>query len=127
MIAFLKHKLNVWKSVRHEKAKEKTRSPKWQGVRDEFLKKYPKCSACESDDHLQVHHVKPFHVHPELELVETNLIGLCMSPDECHLAYGHAGNFSYWNPKVREQTALARLHPGSRKELRKEAIKCRQK
>ena len=127
MFASIRHKLNVWKSVRREKKKEKTRSPKWQGVRDSFMEKHPRCAACDSSERLQCHHVKPFHLHPELELEESNLISLCMSPDECHLIFGHSGNFECFNPHVREQAARAKADPKHWANLKLEAIKSRQK
>lgn len=88
----------------HEKPHESERSPHWPAVRKAHLEKHPTCEVCgHAGEKVNVHHVRPFHVHPELELEETNLITLC--EDEafvnCHLFIGHLGNFRGWNPAVR--------------------------
>lgn len=77
------------------------RSPQWATVRKQHLIKQPTCRACNGVEKLQVHHIKPFHLFPELELVDHNLITLCEHPDkECHLILGHHGNFKKYNPSV---------------------------
>ena len=50
------------------------RSPKWPGVEKLHLKFHPVCEACGSDKKLNVHHKKPFHLFPQLELDMNNLI-----------------------------------------------------
>jgi len=90
----------IHSSVR-EIAKEKTRSPRWSKVRDAYLHSHPVCEACGSSEKMQVHHVKPFHLQPELELEVSNLISLCMGENECHLYLGHGDSFSCYNPNVR--------------------------
>lgn len=107
----LKAMLHAWRvrqSERRELEKELARSPRWRLVRDKFLKVHVVCEACGSADKLQVHHVKPYHLHPELELEPTNLIALCMGPNECHLAIGHGGNFECFNPNVLADAAQYR-------------------
>jgi hypothetical protein len=42
----------------------------------------------------------PFHLDPQLELDQTNLITLCMGTKECHLVIGHGGDFHHYNPNV---------------------------
>jgi hypothetical protein len=74
------------------------RSPKWEKVRKEFLKTKPRCEACSSHNHLEVHHIKPFHRFPELELEPKNLMTLCRS---CHLVLGHLRDFDIYNRNVR--------------------------
>ena len=86
-----------------------SRSPKWNGVRDAHLKLQPNCAVCEGNENLNVHHVKPFHLHPELELESTNLITLCECEKHgvnCHLLIGHLGNFRNVNPHVLEDVPL---------------------
>lgn len=83
-----------------EKKKEKQRSPEWRRVRDEHLEKFPMCEACGTTKELQVHHIKPFHLDPRLELDEDNLITLCMAKFNCHLNIGHGGSFNMYNPNV---------------------------
>ena len=87
----------------HETARDKitggTRSPHWPAVEHAFRKKFPSCAACGSKKKINVHHKKPFHLHPEFELDPNNLISLCMD-NECHLKVGHGGNFKAYNPEV---------------------------
>jgi hypothetical protein len=98
------------------------RSARWRSVRRAHLKQEPACVACGRVRWRQVHHEKPFHLDPELELDPSNLITLCQSPlpggPKHHLQYGHAGNWSRSVPTVRrdaeaarERLALSRLVP----------------
>jgi predicted TIM-barrel fold metal-dependent hydrolase len=85
------------------------RSSKWDGVRKEHLKNHPICEICEGKARLNVHHIKPFHLHPELELEPTNLITLCESNSHginCHLLVGHLGNFKNINPTSVEDSKI---------------------
>jgi len=80
------------------------RSPHWPAVEKAHLKREGFCRYCGGVNRLQVHHVKPFHLHPEDELNQANLITLCEdSKDgiECHLHIGHLGNWKLFNPHVR--------------------------
>jgi len=74
------------------------RSPKWSNVRKEHLKNHGTCAACGRDKKLEVHHVKPVHLFPELELDPSNLVTLCADP--CHIVFGHLMNFKSWNIDV---------------------------
>lgn len=96
----IKHQYRVIRASIREKKKSKKRSPEWDEVRDEHIKNNPMCLACGSNKKLQVHHIQPFHIHPELELEPTNLITLCMDVNECHLVLGHGDNFRAFNPDV---------------------------
>jgi 5-methylcytosine-specific restriction endonuclease McrA len=83
------------------------RSRRWKGVRKSFLIAHPTCAACNSETKLQVHHIKPFHMHPELELEPTNLITLCETKGKkCHLNIGHLGNWKQENPNVINDAAI---------------------
>ncbi len=62
------------------------RSSKWPAVREEWILEHPTCAACGAERDLHVHHIKPFHLHPELELDRGNLITLCR---EHHFRIGH--------------------------------------
>jgi hypothetical protein len=104
----IRHRIRVSRALRREKRKEKERSPEWPGVRDAFKKDHPNCSGCDSTEHLQVHHILPFHLYPTEELKTKNFIGLCMGPMECHLLLGHGGKFDCYNPLVVEHAASAR-------------------
>lgn len=79
------------------------RSPQWPTVRKHWLDGHPTCALCGGTKVLEVHHIKPFHLHPELELDTTNLITLCENKGDgvnCHLLFGHLGNFQSYNPNV---------------------------
>lgn len=91
------------------------RSAHWPVVEKAHLAKEPFCRYCGGQSKLQVHHVKPFHLHPEDELNPANLITLCEdSKDgvECHLHIGHLGNWKLFNPQVR--TLADAPAPGTR-------------
>jgi hypothetical protein len=98
----LRHLVNVVRAAVHERNKSARRSPRWDEVRDKTIAKVGACEACGEKKNLQVHHEKPFHLHPELELDPANLIVLCMGHDDCHLLLGHGGSFASYDPLVRE-------------------------
>lgn len=86
-----------------------TRSPLWPAAREAHLKLEPDCQVCGGTDGLNVHHIRPFHLHPELELDPTNLITLCTANKtmNCHLKFGHWGNFTTkYNPKIRIEAPI---------------------
>lgn len=68
------------------------------------------CAACGGRRKLEAHHVKPFHLDRGRELDEANLIPLCEGNHaiNCHLVWGHRGNFRSWNPTVRDDVAVWR-------------------
>jgi 5-methylcytosine-specific restriction enzyme A len=81
----------------------KARSPKWSGIRNKLVAEKMVCAVCGGKDKLEVHHIKPFHLHPELELDPSNLIVLCESGGgglNCHLAFGHLGSYKSFNVDV---------------------------
>jgi hypothetical protein len=69
-------------------------------IRDQHIKEHPECEACGSNKAIQVHHIHPFHLYPEMELDPDNLITLCMDEFDCHLALGHGDSFKCYNPNV---------------------------
>lgn len=75
------------------------RSPQWPAVERAHLVKEPCCQVCGGKKQLNVHHKKPYHLFPELELEPTNLITLC-NAIRCHITFGHGGDFKAWNPNV---------------------------
>ncbi len=85
------------------------RSAQWSSVRRKYLSKHAVCAACGSDKYLEVHHKKPFHLHPDLELREDNLITLCedgrRGARNCHFVFGHAYHWKGYNPDVAEDSA----------------------
>lgn len=84
------------------------RSSKWPAVRKQHLATHPCCVLCGGTAKLEVHHIRPFHLHPELELDPTNFVTLCEAGKEgvnCHLLFGHLGNFKSFNTTVLEDAA----------------------
>jgi 5-methylcytosine-specific restriction endonuclease McrA len=76
------------------------RSGQWPRVRREHLAVQPVCQACGRAKELEVHHVRPYHEHPELELDPCNLITLCGDP--CHIVHGHLMSWTRTNATVVE-------------------------
>lgn len=95
----MRHQSNLERNENRDQETGGERSPEWPKVEKEHLSKFPTCAACGSTKHLNVHHMKPFHLHPELELDPNNLITLCMDND-CHLYIGHGDDFKAYNPNV---------------------------
>jgi len=78
-----------------------SRSNLWPKVRREHLKNHPHCSVCGKIESVVPHHIKPFAQFPELELDSSNLVSLCESAGmNCHITFGHLGNFRFFNPHV---------------------------
>lgn len=102
MIKTIKRAYNLLRHKARDLSVSKKRSSKWHTVQKNFLIKNPCCAICGSIKKLNVHHKKPFHLYPELELEESNLITLCMDKRECHLLIAHGDNFSYFCPNLEE-------------------------
>lgn len=99
----MKKQKQYLRSVRDKILKRpEKRSSHWPKVERDFKSKNPVCAACGSKKKLNVHHVKPFHLYPQLELDENNLITLCMDRNECHIKLGHGGDWKAYNPNVRK-------------------------
>lgn len=84
------------------------RSSQWPTLRDAHIKANPFCIVCGKTKGLEAHHIRPFHLHPELELDPTNLVTLCTQNQtiNCHLRFGHWGNFmTKYNPTIKEDAA----------------------
>lgn len=65
---------------------------------------------CGNEKNLEVHHIQPFHLQPELELDQSNLITLCEAIGaDCHLRQGHLGNWKGCNPNIRQVCADQQL------------------
>lgn len=80
------------------------RSRHWPKVRKQFLAQNPTCVACGGTKKLEVHHIKPFHLFPHLELDPQNLMTLCESRSfgiVCHQFVGHLGSYFHFNPSAR--------------------------
>lgn len=77
------------------------RSSHWGDVRKAHLKKHPKCEVCGKKP--EVHHIKPYHLHRELELDPNNLISLCRTD---HFLFGHLCDWKAYNPEARKDTDI---------------------
>lgn len=113
MFLFIKkHVVHATCLVRHaikDRLNPEKRSSRWPAVKNAHIRANPYCAGCRATSNLNVHHKKPFHLHPKLELDDRNLITLCMSIDRhCHLLVGHGNNFKAFNPTVVEDCALLR-------------------
>jgi 5-methylcytosine-specific restriction endonuclease McrA len=81
------------------------RNDDWPKLRRRFKKRHPECAVCggKSKGNNVVHHIKPYHWYPELEMEESNLITLCKSH---HLTFAHLMDYKSWNPSVRDDAAI---------------------
>jgi hypothetical protein len=72
----------------------------WQKCRREFLKVTARyCICCQAVKKIEVHHILPRHVRPDLTLDHRNLIALCKA---CHLRLGHLGSYHAYNKNIRD-------------------------
>ena len=92
--------------LRFEPALGLRRSGKWPAVRAAHLKREPCCQLCGTTDNVEVHHIQPVHLFPELELGESNMLSLCRPH---HFLFGHYLLWSSYNPQCREDCADWRL------------------
>ena len=103
------------------------RSPAWGKLEKQIVAAHPACEACGATERLQVHHKKPFHIHPELELDPSNLVVLCMKPGlECHLYVGHGDSWKAYNPNLDLDLKTLANDPSKRATVIVEAKKNRQ-
>ena len=101
VLKFLAYLLSRWENRESLKTLGAVRSGKWPKARAERLKEFPRCAVCGKKENLIVHHKKPFHIFPELELEKTNLVVLCESAGmNCHITFGHLGVFKSYNPDI---------------------------
>ena len=100
MIKLINKAVSKVKHGLYERKTKNLRSKKWPTLMKKFLKINKTCAACGGSTDLQVHHIIPFHLKPELELEKSNLITLCMGDLDCHLRLGHGGSFSCYNPNI---------------------------
>ena len=85
---------------------DRPRSKDWPRLAKDHLKRFPECAACGRRSDLQVHHVKPFHLFPDLELDPFNLLTGC---PPCHFVLYHVNDWAAWVPDVRELAHQHRL------------------
>lgn len=80
------------------------RSDQWPKVKKKHLLLNPRCAACESRKNKVAHHIKPFHLFPELELDPENLVTLCNKGH--HLLFGHLMDYMSYNMNVLTDVAI---------------------
>lgn len=127
------HIARVRAAQKREMAKSRGvgRSTKWPTFRKKLLAAHRAkgrgCEACGSKIGLQLHHIKPFHAFPQLELEPSNIIVLCEAVGglECHARIGHGGDFGHFNPRVRADAAALMADPKSLKAIVKRAFEAR--
>lgn len=70
----------------------------WQRCRRAFLQKVGRvCVCCGSIKKIQVHHILPRHIRPDLAVNMTNLIALCR---DCHFHIGHLNSYFTYNAEA---------------------------
>lgn len=111
MLKTIIHGVNLARNAFRDVGNPVKRSPKWEKLEHEFKLAHPSCAACGSINRLNIHHIKPFHVSPELELDPNNLITMCMDTKECHLKLAHLGSFKTANSNIIVDAAHALKHP----------------
>jgi len=100
-------RLSIWRARDHgahiARKHGHERSPEWQHIAKEHRKREPACVACGyKGSKVQVHRIKPFHLHPQLELDPDNLITLCSARGrEHHLLLGHLDSWESYNEHIR--------------------------
>ena len=84
------------------------RSSRWRKTRAKHLEENPCCAVCGSKTKVEVHHIISFHLAPQFENDPDNLITLCENKKygvNCHLLFGHLGNYRKINPTVKADVA----------------------
>lgn len=70
----------------------KPRSSQWEPLSKELKKRWPICCFTGMPTTV-IHHIRPWHLFPELELDENNLAPVA---DWAHLYVAHVGNYSHY-------------------------------
>ena len=122
MFQSIKHAFNLLRHSFRDVGISAKRSNHWPTVEKHFREAHPTCAACGGNKRLNIHHIKPFHIFPQLELDPTNLITLCMGTKECHLRLGHLGDFKFWNPNIIKDADETLQHPEKFNDIVKKAF-----
>jgi hypothetical protein len=79
------------------------RNKDWKKLRNYVVEKNKKCCVCGKTTNLVAHHKLPFHLYPEKELDEDNIIILCENrPVNCHYLFGHLMDWKKYNSNITE-------------------------
>lgn len=89
-------------AVAHDPLSAQPRSPKWPAARAKHLLAHPVCEVCGHNKDLEVHHIMPYHLKPELELDPKNFItlGVKCPTGNHHFLFGHLGSWQSYNKDV---------------------------
>ena len=91
--------------VQGKAKKGQKRSSEWRLFRQKYIQ--DQCASCGSETKLELHHIVPFNVAPDLELDPDNVITLCENKKygiNCHLYNGHNGNYRNFNLRVKSDS-----------------------
>lgn len=77
---------------------------RWRQTRNAHILMEPSCQMCTILRELEVHHIQPWHLAPDLRFDPANLITLCR---ECHFRFGHYLSWKNYNPGIRELSKFA--------------------
>lgn len=72
------------------------RSSAWASFRNKNIK--GKCEICDSRFFLELHHVKPYHLFPELELDPNNVVTACRKH---HFEFCHFFDWKKFNKDIK--------------------------
>lgn len=84
------------------------------------LRLHPACAWCGATNNLNAHHILPAHRcarsgdWPALA-AQTNLLTLCRQD---HFLHGHLGNWTNWNPRIREEVNAKTQRPAEGAEVK---------
>jgi len=74
-----------------------------------YIKDNRQCVLCGATDNLEVHHIIPVSVCPELACEPANFMTLCDYGNEgCHCHFGHLGAFIRFNPNLQAYVMQSR-------------------
>ncbi len=88
--------------LREQIIKRFTRSSGWSKLRKRIVSSRGKCAVCGKTKGLEGHHIKPFRLFPELELVVSNIVVLCRRH---HFSIGHLEYWKSYNTQLHESIA----------------------
>lgn len=87
LIEWLETLLELYEENKAERTLGAKRSPEWSKTKREFEKLYPKvCEFCGTTKKMNLHHLKPFNLFPDLENDFNNLLWACR---DCHFIFCH--------------------------------------
>ena len=81
------------------------RSSGWSTLSRRIIAEVGECEATGSKKNLEAHHIIPFHLRPDLELVRSNIIVL---NKWIHFFLAHFGYYGSWNENIREHAKWLR-------------------